>query len=253
MGTDQEDGVYHSRRRRVQRRKKAAVGIAGLVAILAGGGYAMSAWRSAQDSTVLGDIGALAPAPSLSRAAPTPSAVPPRTSPAPAPVSRAASPRLSAARQATSPVPTPSPARSSVPPTPMPDDDDDVAAAQVSHLLTAPRSTPSAGVAAAGGTIVVANEPGADGSAIRVLSARYDLTDGGSLLWAADDGVPVGDTRCTRNLRVDGSAPTNRPRVLLCWRVSAGKSVVTVATGPSRGPVPAASARVIDRVWQRLG
>ena len=253
VGMVEQDGVYRSEQRRVQRRKKIGVGLAGLAAILAGGGYAVSALRSAQQSRIAGDTAAVAPVTSSASASasvsPSGSARPPSTaSVVPAPVSRSPSPRLSAARRSSRPTPTPTPSAS---PTPVPDAD--VAAAQVSRLLTAPRTTPSGnGVSAAGGTVVVANESGPDGSAVRVLSARYDLTVGGSLLEAADAGVPVGAARCTRNLRVAGVRET-RPGVLLCWRASPDKSVVTVATRAGGGPVAATSARIIDRVWQRLG
>jgi hypothetical protein len=244
MGMVEEGGVYRSERRRVQRRKKIAVGIAGLGAILAGGGYAVTAWRAAQDATVIGDIGALAP---HTPAVPEPpgtdaTSKPPPSSAVPAPTSRPVSTRLSGARRSSRPSPAPSPSR--IP-------DDEVAAAQISRLLQAPRSTPSG--AAPAGTIVVTNEPGPDGSAIRVLSARYDLTGRGSLLWAADTGQPVGDARCTQNLRVDGALAEARPGLLLCWRVSPVKSVVTVATSRTGSPAAAASARVIDRTWERLG
>ena len=238
-----EDAAHRARRRRAQRRKKLAVGLAGLAAILAGGGYAVSAYQTARDTTIIGgDTGALGP-PRVSPATPagTPSAS--AASPSPAgssPSSRPPSPRLSAARQRSRPSPTPSP--SSLP-------DDEAAGAQVSRLLPAPPRA-SGGPAAAGRSAVVANETGADGSAIRIVSGRHDLR---SRLWAANAGVQVGDARCTQNLRIDGAAPEVRPGMLLCWRVSAAKSVVTVATNEAGKPVAAASARVIERVWQQLG
>jgi hypothetical protein len=247
MGTDEDAGVYRSERRRVQRRKKIAVGVTGLAAVLAGGGWAVSAWHTAQDSLITGDLGALAPA-VIPTSAP-PSASPPGSlsaapSPLPSPTrsagrSASPSPRLSGARQSSRPSPTPSAS-------PMPDDE--VASAQVSSLLQV--SPPPGGAAAAAGTIVVTTEAGADGSAVRVLSARRDL---GRRLWAADGGRQVGDSRCTNNLRVDGRPAQVRPGVLVCWRVSAAKSVVTVATRGGEGPVAEASARVLDRTWRQLG
>lgn len=253
MGMVGEDGVYRSERRRVQRRKKIAVGVAGLGAILAGGGYAVTAWRGAQDSTMIGDTGAFAPR--VITTARTPSVPePPWTvatpgptsaSAVPAPTSRPASTRLSGARRSTRPSPAPSPSR-------MPDEE--AAAAQVSRLLQAPRGTPSAAADGTGGAIVVANEPGPDGSAIRVLSARYDLTGRGTLLWAADNGRPVGDARCTQNLKIAGEAvAAPRPGLLLCWRAAPDRSVVTVATSRTGSPVAASSARVLDAAWRRLG
>ena len=244
-----EDAAHRARRRRAQRRKKLAVGLAGLAAILAGGGYAVSAYQTARDTTIIGgDTGALGPprvSPATSAGTPSASA----GSPAPAgsaPSSRPPSPRLSAARQRSRPSPTPSPSPS---PSPSSLPDDEAAGAQVSRLLPAPTRA-SGGPAAAGRSAVVANETGADGSAIRIVSGRHDLR---SRLWAADAGVQVGDARCTQNLRIDGAAPEVRPGMLLCWRVSAAKSVVTVATNEAGKPVAAASARVIERVWQQLG
>ncbi|MET0418801.1 MAG: hypothetical protein ABW022_22530, partial [Actinoplanes sp.] len=69
-----DDEVYRTRRRRAQRRKKFAVAVAGLAAILAGGGYAVSAYRAAQDSTIIGGSGALGPAVTPDVAEPTTSA-----------------------------------------------------------------------------------------------------------------------------------------------------------------------------------
>ncbi len=237
MTMDDEDAVFRARRRRAQRRKKLAVGVAGLAAMLAGGGYAVSAWQTARDSTVIGDTGALGRAVAPDSAEPMFSAVPPSRFASPAPASRPPSTRLSAARRSSRPSPTPSP--SALP-------DDEMAGAQVSRLLPGP----SDGPAAAGGTAVVANETGADGSAIRVVSGRHDLRE---RLMAADEGVQVGDARCTQNLRAEGAAPAVRPKMLLCWRVSAGKSVVTVATNEGGKPLTAASVRVLDRVWRQLG
>lgn len=245
MGIDQDGGVYRSDRRRVQRRKKIAVGLAGLGAILAGGGYAVSAWQTARESTVIGDLGAFAPHTPPVREPPgtATTTAAPRPSAAPAPTSRPASTRLSGARRSSRPSPTPSPSR-------MPDEE--VASALLSRLLAAPRSTPSGVASAAGGTIVVTNEPGPDGSAIRILSARYDLTARGTLLWAADSGQVVGDARCTQNVRVGGGTAETRPGLLLCWRVSAAKSVVTIATSRTGSPVAATSARVLHRAWEQL-
>jgi hypothetical protein len=242
-----EDAVHRAQRRRAQRRKKLAVGVAGLAAILAGGGYAVSVYQAARDATIIGgDTGALGPPPAVSPAATTsaPPAASPSGSASPSgrssPSSRPPSTRLSAARQLSRPSPTP---------TPSPLADEQAAGAQVSRLLPAPANA-SGGPAAAGRSAVVANETGADGSAIRIVSGRHDLR---TRLWAADAGVQVGDARCTQNLRIDGRAAEVRPRMLLCWRVSAARSVVTVATNATGKPSTATSVRVIERVWQQLG
>jgi hypothetical protein len=242
MGTDHDDGLYISERRRVQRRKKAGVAVAGLAAIVGGGSYAVSAWFAAVAATTPGDTGALAPivTPASRRATDLPPAT--ATATATSPKTPA---RIAGVRQQSLPSPTPSTAA-------LPDDE--VASAQVSRLLGAPRATPSGGLVAAGEAITVATEPGPEGSEIRVVSARFDLTGRGSQLWAADNGLPIAGARCTQNLRVAGEQTARiRPTMLLCWRASAAKSVVTVATSAIGRPAAATSAAVIERAWQRLG
>lgn len=258
MGMVEEDGVYRSARRRVQRRKKIAVGLAGLAAVLAGGGWAVSAWHTARQGLDAADLAA--PAPTVATSSPVPSPGESPASPSPSPsATRSPSPRLSGARQSSRPSPIPAPTPSPTPP-PTPVPDEEVAAAQISRLVQAPvdqtpgdaaaaDAAPPDGAAAAGGVVVVANEAGADGSAIRVLSARHDL---GRLLWAADGGRQVGGSRCTQSLRIDGGPAQSRPGMLLCWRVSAARSVVTVATRAGGSPLAEASARVLDRTWRRL-
>ena len=92
----------------------------------------------------------------------------------------------------------------------------------------------------------------ADGS-INVVTAKADLTGQRELAMAADNGTPVGDVRCTQRLRfANAMAPRTLPMVLLCWRVSAHKSVLTLATAKTGSPSPAASAAIIDREWAKL-
>ncbi|HEY0002894.1 MAG TPA: hypothetical protein VGB74_20740 [Actinoplanes sp.] len=242
MGPDQDDGVYLPDQRRVQRRKKAGVAIAGLAAILGGASYAVTTWFTGEDATAPGDTGALAPI--VTPTSRRPHAAP-QTTAEPTETVRRMPPRIAGVRQRSLPSPTPSTAA-------LPDDE--VASTQVSRLLGAPRTTPSGGLVAADEAITVVHEAGSDGSSIQVVSARFDLTGRGSHLWAADDGLPISGARCTQNLRVEGEpAARVRPNVMLCWRASTARSVVTVATSPVGRPAAAISAAVIDRAWQRLG
>ena len=93
-----------------------------------------------------------------------------------------------------------------------------------------------------------------EGGTLRVITAQHDLTGQRELLWAADDGKPVGSAHCTQNFHFsnDGKAKV-RPTMLLCWRTSAGKSVVTVAVVRTGRPSTAASVGVIDRRWAEMG
>nr|WP_296077188.1 hypothetical protein [uncultured Actinoplanes sp.] len=256
MSMVDDDGVYVSQRRRVQRRKKALVAVAGLAAVLGGGAYGVYAWGAARDVAVIGEAGALSPVvapsrhapstvspspkPSKSAGSPSPSVRP--TSGSPSPSVRRTVARLSGVPQSALPSPTPTAAGPA---------DEAVAAAQVSRLLQVPRVIPSDTLVAAEQAIVVAKESAPDGSAIRVVSARYDLTARG-ILWAADNGRPINGARCTQNLLVDKVVQV-RPGMMLCWRADAGKSVVSVATSRTGRPAAALSAAAIDRAWRRLG
>jgi hypothetical protein len=92
-----------------------------------------------------------------------------------------------------------------------------------------------------------------DGSTLRVVTATYDLSGQRELLWAADKGTSVGHASCTQNFRFSNSRkPKEMPSMLLCWRTSEHKSVVTVAVSRDGRPSKATSAAEIDRRWATL-
>jgi hypothetical protein len=97
------------------------------------------------------------------------------------------------------------------------------------------------------------NEPVENGT-LRIVTAKSDLTGQGELLWPADEGKPFGDALCTQNFRFSNNAkPAIRPNLLVCWRTSAHRSVVTVLVDQSGKPSRAKSVGVIDREWAKLG
>jgi hypothetical protein len=92
------------------------------------------------------------------------------------------------------------------------------------------------------------------GGTMRVVTARHDLSGQRELLWAADDGEPFGDARCTQNFHFSNNVkPRVRPTMLLCWRTSNQKSVVTVAVSRTGRPMKSLSVAEIDRQWAALG
>jgi hypothetical protein len=109
-------------------------------------------------------------------------------------------------------------------------------------------------IAAAGeGPVSTRTETTPDGT-IRVVTAKFDLTGQQEMLIAADRGRPVGDARCTNRVHfTNAAAPREIPNLLLCFRTSATRSVVTLAVGKKGSPSAAASAAVIAREWARLG
>lgn len=92
-----------------------------------------------------------------------------------------------------------------------------------------------------------------EGGSLRVVTAKWDLTGQRELLWAADKGERVGKARCTQTLRFSNNLePKERPTVLLCWRTSKDRSVVTVAVNKEGRPSKKASVAEIQRQWAAL-
>lgn len=89
---------------------------------------------------------------------------------------------------------------------------------------------------------------------IRVTTAKADLTGQEDHLIAADNGKAVGHSRCTRQFRfANGAQVKHIPRLLLCWRTSPDRSVLTLASSRSGAPAEKDSAAVIDKEWVKLG
>ncbi len=89
---------------------------------------------------------------------------------------------------------------------------------------------------------------------VRVSSARFDLTGENDLPLAADGGYAAGnDVRCTTRLRFGAGEPVAaRAGLLLCWRVSDRRSVVTIAVAAHGMPDPRDSVDIIAREWAAL-
>ncbi|MEU4241236.1 hypothetical protein [Actinoplanes sp. NPDC026619] len=101
---------------------------------------------------------------------------------------------------------------------------------------------------------VTRTEQTANGT-MRITTAKGDLAGQQDQRMAGDNGAAVGASRCTSKLRFANAAkPQEMPAVLLCWRTSAAKSVVTMAVSSTgEKPSSAVSAAVIAREWARLG
>jgi hypothetical protein len=113
--------------------------------------------------------------------------------------------------------------------------------------------TPPPGVTADSGPVNQRDEATAEGT-IRVMSAKRDLSGQHDLLLAADRGEAVGDARCTKKVRFSVNAKAREiPTLLLCWRTSDARSVVTMAVAKKGSPSSATSIEVLDREWAKLG
>jgi hypothetical protein len=93
----------------------------------------------------------------------------------------------------------------------------------------------------------------AKGQTLRVVSAPTDLSGQNELGWVADHGQAVGSARCSQTFRFANQAKAARKETLLvCWRVSATKSVYTVLVNLKGKPSRAQSVAAITKQWAKL-
>jgi hypothetical protein len=218
-----------------RRRKRVVLGAIGLAAVLGAGAY-LIADQAADHKSSPGDTGALAPA-----IAPT---SPPPAGPSAAPLARAsASASPATPSGTTSPAPNASVA-------------EEIRrareqAAKDGHPVQRPLT---AAADAETGAVSERSVARPAGGSLRVITAKFDLTGQRELLWAADKGKPVGDARCTQNVRFsEEMKPAVHPNLLLCWRTSADRSVATVLVDQSGTPSTAESVQIINHEWAKLG
>jgi hypothetical protein len=226
------------------RRRRLALGAVGLAAVLGGGAYLItSEVVDHRDSTATTDTGALAPMISPASASATPSAF------------SSASPSAGASTPGTAA--TSAPARAAAGPAPR-------SSAAVSQEIKEARAKAAkdgvplmrartAAPDVPSGPVSERTEPRKNG-VLRIVTAKFDLRGQRELLWPANGGKPVGDAECTQTFRFSNEAKASTKRnLLLCWRTSATKSVVTALVDRSGKPSAAESVGIIDREWAKLG
>jgi hypothetical protein len=108
-------------------------------------------------------------------------------------------------------------------------------------------------LAAMGETAVKERTETTSAGTVKVITAKGDLTGRQELRMAADQGEPVGQARCTQRVRFANAADAHvLPSVLLCWRVSAQRSVVTFTVSKKGRPSPRISESIINGEWAKL-
>ncbi|MBM2621596.1 hypothetical protein JIG36_39445 [Actinoplanes sp. LDG1-06] len=229
-------------------RRRMVIGGIGLAAVLGGGAYLMTAQVSDRQATTSApDVAPVQPAPTTSAAPATSDVAPPPS------VSATGMTSAGTARPPAEPSPSrsPSPARS----------EDSAAvrreidraraqAAKDGHPLQRPLQQKAQAVP--GSQVSTRTEPTSEGT-IRISTARADLTGQQDQLIAGDGGKPVGSARCTQKVRFSEGAPAREvANLLLCWRMSADRSVVTLAVAKEGTPSSSISTATIDREWARL-
>jgi hypothetical protein len=214
--------------RRSRRRKQAVVGVAGAAALLAGAGFLVVQLMNA-NRLPLSEPAAQAPwTLATSQTTPTTVQIEPFATRTPKAL-RSAQP------VERSPMPSPEPSDQLVP-----------GGGQVSAGGIPGGPETQAGVSER--TEILEN------GTIRIVTGRQDLTGHRELRMAGDTGRLVGSgVRCTGDVRMATGVPADRrPTLLLCWRTSPTRSVITLAVVPQGEPPTASSVAVIGREWAGL-
>ncbi|GGM97710.1 hypothetical protein FHR83_000244 [Actinoplanes campanulatus] len=229
--TNDEDPPLSAPERATRRRGQVAIGVAGAVAVLSGVGFLATQLMNESQPT-----------------RPEPAALAPQTTPASPTVGAAGiSPSDArtpgkATKQAApahrSPAHTPASSRQA---SPAPD------AARASSVISDLRKRFGFG----GPEIADRTEKLGEGT-VRIVTAQSDLTGDRELILAGDDGTEVGGgVHCTTDVPND-TVMSPAPEMLMCWRTSPERSVITMTTTPEGEPSTADSVVVIQREWDRL-
>jgi hypothetical protein len=248
LGYEDDDGYFQPASRRAQRGKKAVVALAGLAALAAGGMFLVTEAVPAKDHLVP-ELAVPAPRRTAATRKPQPEspyAAPTRPSPnRPKPKSSPSLPAISAVAPQRSPVPAMSPSMSLAQRVVI------VRAAALPSPM--PRPVRAAAAEAQNVTVTETGTIRRDGATLRVISAPADLTGQRELSWVVDAGRPVGDAWCSQNFYYGPGVPVGEnPALLVCWKTSEMRSVVTVAVNAGSRPSAADSVAALDRQWLRL-
>jgi hypothetical protein len=223
------------------RRKRILIGSAGAAVVLAGGAAFAAAQMGSSDSESLKEPPVAAP---VVTTAETPAVSLSESASAVALSSASASASAGAATPA--PASTTTPAAASV-------KKDEAAAEDGVSAQRAPGADSAAKGAAAKGAVERRTEALGSGT-VQVESARHDLSKEGLALLAAGKGESAGGgVECTSKVRfAAGADAAEKPNLLLCWRTSDSRSVVTMAVAPKGKPSTAESAEIISKEWAKL-
>jgi hypothetical protein len=244
-----DDGYSRKTARRIRGGKKALVALAGMAAMGAGVLFFVTEAMPAKEQ-LAPQIGAHASTRSkASTIPPVEAAGSRRPGHATTPTASASTPVKSAVAPQRSPIPETSPSLSLA---------QRIAIAQPAATgVAVPSALPSQfAVSAVPPEVVSVIDIGSmkrDGATLRLVSALGDLTGRRELSWVADAGLSVGDGYCSQNFHYSAPVtPGLNPSLMICWRVTPVKSVISVAVSKTATPSAQAGITAIDRQWDRF-
>jgi hypothetical protein len=218
-------------------RRRLAVGTAGLAALLGAGAYLVTdRLVNETEQTAAQDVTVIAPAdPAAAPAAPASSGASPA---APIPESSAA--------------PTPQASGS-----PLSDE-------TVTEILKAREKMEKEGVevkrplkkgGAAQAASVEATTEGSlsTGGIVRMVTAKEDLTGQRELAWVSGGIAKYRGVPCSQTVRFSpDSPPEKKDNLLICWRTSAAKSVISIVVDPDGKPSRAKAVTALEKEWRSM-
>jgi hypothetical protein len=241
MSYSKHDDAYdRTAARQSRRRGKAAAGAVGLAALLGGTAYLITDQVAKRPETIATESGALSPLSAPSGPA----------SSAPSAASSRADGVGSGATASTRMAPAASTSMSKS--TAERIKEARANAAKHGVPLKHPLPAPAAPVPASAVTVTNSGGPG-DAATLRVISARADLTGQRELGWVADSGAVVGSAHCSQTVRFSSNGKASlKPNLLICWRTSATRSVVTVMVSMDGHPSRKDSVAALNKRWAEL-
>jgi hypothetical protein len=235
INADHEEGGFTSvLSRHVRRHRRAVIGATGLAAVLGAGAFLVTDQVTKDSPTSAGPSSAVTTGP----------AVPAGVSTEPAAQIDPASSGPAAAQTAAAQTAGPQTLQERV----------DAARSANKRLGTEVRHQSPVKATDVDPAKVHVEQTGSDraGKMLRVSSARQDLTGYRELAWVRD-GKAAGDAVCTKKITLSPQSPARaRPTLLICWRLSAQKSVYTVAVDFKTPPPESASVAALDRAWRAM-
>jgi hypothetical protein len=115
------------------------------------------------------------------------------------------------------------------------------------------RPLKSSATAAAGSVKAVTEGSLNSGGIVRMVTAKEDLTGQRELAWISGGVEKYRDVPCSQTVRFSAdSQPEKKKNLLICWRTSATKSVISIVVDPEGKPSRAKAVSALKEKWRSM-
>jgi hypothetical protein len=92
------------------------------------------------------------------------------------------------------------------------------------------------------------------GGIVRMVTARGDLAGQRELAWVAGGTKKYRGVPCSQTVRFsEGAVPQRKANLLICWRTSAKKSVISIVVDPDGRPSREKAVDALEAKWRSMG